>query len=580
MRADRDAAPPIPLKGALFALKWYQNKFGRQGFLLGLLALLLVAVVALQLFLFSLFREARFFGDMTTEGIYTMTDRMKKELSGVSEEVKVTFCVDPDRALGNEDLRPIYILAKELSNEMPNIKVETLDLRTDSHAADAYKVTAASEIAESDIIVSYGQKHRIASAESFYTVGETSERWSFKGEFQLASMILSVVRVHAPVAYFTVGHGERYYDTENASHADNAALLSFFYTLTDLGMSVKTLDLDAVDAVPEDCVLLLMNGPKSDYTGGTPAELSQTSPLDKIESYLWNGGSFLFLRDPATKESAMPVLSEYLSEWGIAYRDDTVKEPLSGGGEAKRQELSVTYATSDSSSVAYNIYQAIADLVTAPRTLIANVGSLYCPWEGTDERSFLDNVSRKASPLFFSSEKSSRYDENGALLEGGGGFSLGMIGVQATLKSDATYEYAYMLALGSTSFIEEGYYGSTAYANRDVTAAVLRTMTRTDSYAASDLGSADDLNSENYGGKIYESDDFVEMDTYYVVKDGKKLLTQTFNETMQKTGYVLNRTLHPIGEGERVLLTILFLLLPVIIIPAAGIYVMLRRRHL
>ncbi len=557
-------------------MKFLQNKFGRQGFLLGIFAILLCAVIALQLLLFSLFRDARFFGDMTTEGIYTMTDRMEKELMSVSEPVTVTFCVDPDRALADADLRPIYILAKQLSHEMQNIKVETLNLRADSHAADAFKVTAASEITEEDIIVSYGQKHRIASADTFYTVGENSERWSFKGEYQLAGMILSVVRVHAPVAYFTVGHGERYYDPENPTHADNASLESFYYTLLDLGMTVKTLNLDTAAAIPEDCVLLVMNGPTADYAAGDPASLGDTSAMDKIESYLWDGGSFFFLRDPATREADMPVLSEYLSEWGIAYRDDTVMEPQAGGGN--RKELSIVYAQSETSGVAYNIYQAIADLATAPRTLIASVGSLYCPWEGSNEKNLLDNVSRIASPLFFSSEKSSRYDKNGDLLEAGGGFSLGMLGVQATLKSDATYEYAYVMALGSTSFLLEDYYGSTAYANRDVTAAILRTMTRTDSYASSDLGSATDMNSENYGGKVYENPDFVELETYLYVKNGKKLFSQS--KVSAGSGYIYRRTLLPIGDGERVFVTILLFLLPALIIPACGIYVMTRRRHL
>ncbi len=554
-----------------------KNKARRRGVFGILTAVLLVGLTVLQLFLFSFLREGRFFADMTTEGIYTMTDLMRLELSEVTEPVTVSFCADPDRCLANDDLRPIYILAKELEAEKTNIRVETLNLRENSHAADAYKPIPGTEIKETDVIVSYGQKHRLAEAEKFYSRGEDGERWSFKGEYQLANMILSVVRIEAPVAYFTVGHGERYFDAEAPEHTDNASLLSFYDSLLDLGMSVKTVSLDEVAALPEDCVLLIMNGPDRDYVGdGSYGTLSSPSATEKLDRYLREGGSMLYLRDPEVKTDALPILHEFLAEWGIAYNDDTVKEDRTASGV--REELSVTYATSATGNIAYSFYQAIADLATAPRTLLSDSSSLYCPWVDTTEKTLLDNVSRASCPLFFSSETTARYNASGELLHDGGVYPLGMVGVEAVLRADATYRHSYVMALGSTSFITERYFGASAYGNRDVMTALLRTLTRTDSYASSDLGSSDDMNSANFGGKIYDSDDFVTGTVYVYKKNGRTVRTTT--QLSAANGYELQSTLHPISDGETVFLTLLTTVIPIGTVLIVGLCILLRRRHL
>lgn len=547
-----------------------------------ILAAVTLLLAVLNLFLLHRVREYNFFSDMTTEGIYTMTDAMKKEMADVDEEVTITFCNDPDRLLSDELLRPTYILAKDLAAEKPNITVETLNLSRDAHAADQYKITAASSITSSDVIVSYAGKIRIASSDAFFSTGEDGSYYAYKGEYQLATMILSVTSILDPVAYFTVGHGESYYDAENPENADNETLLAFYELLVDIGLRVETLDLDALGnsgEIPADCVLLIMNAPDRDYDDSDTASYAHRSAIEKIDRYLEKRGSMLYFRDPDVPVSQLPTLHGYLEEWGIVYGDDILRGTRTGDmTNIELERLSAVYATNDTSAVSHAFYAAVADLVAAPRTVITRSSSLACAWRDTDEKTFAEGISRHVSPFLLAPKGTKSYDREGNLAGESDSFALAMVGVTAYFSEEANYTYSYLTAFGTNSILDADLLGSNAYGNRDILAAALRVMTRTDAYASSNLGSPTDLDSENYGGKAYESDDIVDSTTYYFVKGDDKLLSSM--DIGNKTGYTLVRTMQPLSQTAAVFWTLLLMLLPIAVIPVAGIAMALRRKHL
>ncbi len=547
-----------------------------------ILALGILLLAVLNLFLLHRVREYNFFSDMTTEGIYTMTDAMKKEIADVDENVTITFCNDPDRLLADELLRPTYILAKDIAAEKPNIKVETLNLSLDAHAADRYKITAASAITSTDVIVSYDGKIRIASSDNFFSKGEDGEYYAYKGEYQLATMILSVTSLKEPVAYFTVGHGEAYFDTENPDHADNASLLAFYELLLEMGFGVKTLDLDALGdggVIPDDCVLLIMNAPDRDYDDSNTESFAYRSAIEKIDRYLEKRGNMLYFQNPDVPVSALPTLHGYLEEWGIGYGDDILRGTRTGDmSDVELERLSAVYATDDTSAVSHAFYAAVSDLVAAPRTVVTHSSSLYRTWRDTDEKTFAEGISRHVSPFLLAPKGTKSYDREGNLSKESDSFALAMVGVTAYFSDEGNYTYSYLTAFGSNSILDADYLGSNAYGNRDILAAALRVITRSDVYADSDLGSPTDLDSKNYGGKAYESDDIVESTTYYFVKGDDKLLSSMDIGT--KSGYTLVRIMQPLSQTAAVWWTVLLMLLPVVIIPAAGVAVRLRRKHL
>lgn len=559
-----------------------KNKTAYKAVTAALTVLVIVAVIALNLVLMGLQREKNFFVDLTTEQLYTMTEGMSKEIDKVKSDIQITFCDDVDRLLENDEMRPLYILAKNLEAEKENVRVKTLSLERDPNAVDAYKTAAVAEIESDYIIVECDKKFRLATAGSFWTLDEEgNEHHSFQGEYKLASMILSVTRVEAPVAYFTKGHGETYYDEKNPLHPDNAALSPFCEILMDIGMQVKSLDLSEEAAIPSDCALLIINGPTEDFTEGIDTDsLTAVSDIEKIDRYLSARGSVFFLHSndaEISMEEDLPIFSDYLVQWGIAYRNDFVKEESDG---RKGDTFSGVYATEDTAAVAHSLYSMISDLTAAPRTVISDTSSMYCPWTTGQSQNITDTVERHASPLLFAPETARSYERMGDTVVTDGQTPVAMVSQTAYFSSAGYYTHSYLLAAGTTDLIDGRFVGSNAYGNRDILRVALYFITRTDDHADSALGSPTDLNSENYRGTVMESDDMVESNTYiFRTPDGDRYLT-TEKSVSYNEAYQLIGTLVPITAGDTVGISILIFSVALLCVPLVGIYICVRRKYL
>ncbi len=552
----------------------HETKRRRHTLLLSLCSVFVVAaflaVSGLSLFLY---REGNGL-DLTAEGIYTLSPAMQKALAGVEEEVTITFFSDPDRLYASDDLRPVYVTAKQLSAVKKNITVETHDLEADPSAADPFKETPASVVSSDYVAVSYGKKFRTADADAFYSV-ENNARVGYVGEMRLATMILSVVRVSAPVAYFTVGHGERYYDENDQSHPDNEQLSALRGLLLDVGLSIATLDLDTESAVPEDCVLLIMNGPTSDYGDNAAATLGTQSATEKLDRYLHKNGSMLYFRDPDVPTSELPILSEFFDEWGITLTDGVVR---STAEEGDRGLLSATYADAESSPIAHSIYESIAGLTAPPRTVFTDATALSVKSRVGGEEMLAPYLSRTAVPFLFSGEDTRLYDENGDLLSDSGSYPLAVLALTAYTDGDYNTHNAYLAVFGTTGILSNTYLGENAYGNRDILTAAIRVLTRTDEYVSSDVGTTTNPNSPMYGGKVYMSDAAVTAITYhYIAEDGRSVFLTA--RPAEGSGYTYVGTLYPLSASGAVLWTVLLALFPLSALGAMTV-VLLRRRHL
>lgn len=562
--------------------KLLKNKTAYKAVTAAVTVFVIVAVIAINLILMGLQRENNFFVDLTTEQLYTMTDAMSEEMDKVTGNVVITFCDDVDRLLENDEMRPLYILAKNLEKEKDNIKVKTLSLERDPNAVDAYKTAAVAEIESDYVIVECDKKFRLATAGSFWTLDEEgNEHHSFQGEYKLASMILSVTRVEAPVAYFTKGHGETYYDEKNPLHPDNADLLPFCEILMDIGMQVKSLDLSSVSAIPDDCALLIINGPTRDFTEGVDLEsLYAVSDIEKIDRYLAARGSVFFLRAKDSEVSMsedLPLFSDYLVQWGIAYRDDFVKDESDG---RKSDTFSGVYATEETAAVAHSLYSMISDLSAAPRTVIADTSSMYCPWKTGENQFITDKVERHASPLLFAPESARSYERGTDRVLTDGSTPVAMVSQTAYFAEEGYYTYSYFIASGTTDLIDARFVGSNAYGNRDILRVALYFVTRTESHADSSLGSPTDLNSENYRGTVIESDGMVENNTYiFRTPDGDRYLT-TEKSVSYNEAYKLIGTLVPLSASDTVFISILVFSVALLCVPLVGIYICVRRKYL
>lgn len=482
----------------------------RQVLTFALLVLLTIAILAVSLLLPIAMHRNNLYVDLTPEGLYTVTDLLKEELSTLEEDVEIIFCADEDYLFGNDETRYPFVMCKKLAEDNEHISIRYINVVADPSSANPYKTTEAAEIAWSDVIVSAGGRFKVLSAPAFYSSSD-GEYVAYNGEYRIATAILSLTAYKdGPLALFTYGHGERYY--VKGDEGSDPSLSAFHEMLLDLGLRVGKIDITAVDAVPEDCVLLVMCGPTEDYDEGDIYEYSTVSSLEKIDRYLANHHSLMVFRDALAPE--MPALNEYLDEWGFSIGTEHVTSlksslTVTAPGEKEGNRLVAVYPDKDSAAIGHSLFSAIADMATPPETVLANAAPVTMTWR-ENLLTTANDTTRCVSAVFYAGADAQAHDASGYLSDDNkdGGLWLGAISSEAHLLPNGEHDYAYVFGAGSTALISNEYLADPALGNGDVMFSTLRTISRADVYASSALGGFD-MNSEvdgvkTYGGKMYE----------------------------------------------------------------------------
>ena len=532
-----------------------------------LLVLLLTAVLLVgNLLLPYAFRRAGVYIDITPEGLYTVSDAMKKEISELDADVEVLFLMDEDKLLNNELLRYVYIMCRKLSDESERITLRAVDLATDPTAADEFKTAQGTSIHATDVIVHSGSRYKVLSADSFFGVDSdtgSDEYISFNGEYRIATAILSVTTYpEGPYAYFATGHGERYY--VEGDEGSDPSLSAFAELLRDTGLRVGKLNLDEVDTIPEDCVLLLFVGTERDYSAGDIRDYNSPSVLKKLDAYLFENKSIMFFRDANAK--SLPNIEDYLYEWGIGFSETYVTAPEASladsvTGVKNGDRLIAEYPDADYDAPGYALIKDIASLGTPPKTVFAESMALKqtLPCDSVYTSTI---TSRSVCPIFYAPADADAKFENGiiAFPPQGTNHILALVGMEATLEA-GEYRYSYVFAAGSTKLVSNEYLADSAFGNGDVMASVLRSISRTDVYASGDVGGFD-LNSDMYGGKWF--------DETQLSSEGKNTV---YHSQTSWDRYAQLTT------GRFVAVAIMIFVTPVVIVPLIGTVVLRKRKN-
>ncbi len=551
----------------------FVGKLGRRR----LLALALpIAFVGLLLFHFwftNFSEKKQLYVDLTSEGLYTLTEKMVKEceyFKDLEREIKITFCADPDVIRSNSRARTVYYMCLALENIYPKLSVETVNLKTNPTAVNAYKTTSLSEITANDVIVSYGDAFRIAPMDAFWTTNSEDAVFSYDGEYKMATLFHSLTSKNHPVAYFVTNHGELYYDAGNKEHPGNAETLSLYRLLTARGLVVKSLNLAEVDEVPDDCALLIINNPREDYgydpeKGDSYAYKSETEKLDRY--LVREQGSIMVATDyRLVAQGKLDNLKEFLYEWGFELGDKVVSDAgsyLANAQDPNDYTNVVGQYVTEENTYAYAIYGAYADLTSSPRMIFSNAGEIRCAYDlgtGTPEPGS-DNVSRYYAPFFSTTDQGKLLDENGNVASQTGVRDICAIALRYGVDpTTLAHSYSYIFCVNSAEFFSEKAIGNASFANYDITSALVENIAREDVYASMDLGGSS-LNSSSYGGKPLQSADIATKTTTIYESDGKTVV----------------KTNQPITAGAQVVIILIASLVP-LAVTAFGVMIHLRRR--
>ena len=541
---------------------------------------LIVALLAVNYLLTHVGLHKSVYVDMTPEGLYTLSSAMAEECAFVDKldetdgdkKIKITFCADPDTLTDSTMTRVTYFMAIKLANRFKNIEVETVNVNLDPSAVSMYKATSLSTIQYSDIIVSYGDRYRISSADSFWTVDSDGSYFSYNGEYKMASILMSVTAVNQPAAYFLTDHGETYYDVNDPESEKSLKTAYLYDLLTERGLEVKTLDLSKADSIPEDCVLLVINNPTEDFTVDKDKldRFDYISDTEKLDRYLVNGhGSIMVAKDYAV---TLPVFETFLREWGFEFSTTQVKDETASlsNPEAPYTDIIGVYDT-DENSYGSAIYGDFSGMSSAPQVIYSNTGYIKCAFgeSNTMNETGTFNISKNYAPFMSTSDKAKAYAKNPlnglyvdlAVEEG----VKNLAAVSTRLELDtytSEYKYSYLFCAASGEFFYNKLLGNASYANFDIVSALVNNMSRSDEYASIELGSTS-LNSSSFGGKQLVSTVLSDTDTNVYSPDAKEIV----------------RVNKGISKGEIGVFTTVVAIIPVAI-AIVGIVICTKRRFL
>lgn len=514
--------------------------------------------------------------DLTPEELYTLSDGMVETCGKLKGNVTVTFCADPDMLLGNYQLRYVYIMAMQLANKFDHIKVETHNIVQNPTAVNRFKTTSATTILPSHVIVSCENRYRILDSSAFWTLGEdsvdTTDYYSFNGEYKMATAFLSITSVVEPVVCFTYGHGEHIYvdeeDTANShllslSDPDRSA---FYSMMRGVGMRVQYINLDAEGAtIPEECVLVVMDGPTTDYSYGNPNSINDTSSLRILQDFMTKKqGSLMLFKDPTV---SLENLENFAEDWGISYengsyvRDD--RDHVIADAANKNQTLIATLISSED-SVPNSIYSDVVALAASPRMVVKDSGSVSRSWVNEFVGATgSENVNAYYFDFFTSSSGAYLYTPDG-LLNSQDPATYALAALTFRMRTDTTSGdtyFSYFFGGATTALTSNAYLENRAYCNYDVLFAMTRYISRVDEYASMELGGTS-LNSSKMGGKVLVTD----------------TLSATGNVKHDENGYEVGY--YPIlTTKESGWWTVLLVLTPVLATVITGTIILVKRKN-
>ena len=407
----------------------FKQSFTNRRFKLGAYHTLITVIVLIVVIVINLMvTKMDIMIDLSSDAKYTLTDDTKNMVKEIGDKVTIYYMVQE----GNEiDL--IKKVVDQYGKLEGNVSVVTKDPVVYPSFAGQY---TEDSVADNDVIVvnetngkaKHVSKDDMAPASMDYQTYQTTYE-TLDAEGQITSAIQAVTSTETQKLYFTSGHGEQ-------DLAD-----SFKELLSKTNITVEEQRTDNLEAVPEDCDFLLINGPTYD--------LSDTE-YQIVKTYLENGGKAIFFLNSEAKDSNLVNYYKLLSDYGLKVENGFVVESQ----ENCVQSLTVVNPQVKTHDITADVSDAKPALlpINKPLSVLSEVRSTL-----------------KVEPLFSSSEDSfARVDTD----------------LQATTKTDSdiagpftlaaaitdTYrdKTAKLLVFGSFEAANGSFLSSEQYGNRSV----------------------------------------------------------------------------------------------------------------
>ncbi len=426
-------------------------------------ALVIAAVIALNLIFSAFASKFNWTVDLTDNQLYKLSDDAKAELDTMdkSKTVEVIFCASLSTMESNSNMKNILELVKDMCANYSAITYKYVDPLENPRFFNKY-TEEGYQISTKHIIVECKEtgEYRVFKSDSMFIYDSDGKtQWGFNGEQKLISAMLQVTAAEKmPLVYFTNTHGE----------VIDSQLLSVFVDAGFSADNIKTIDLTKEDFDKDGRILVIAN-PLYDFQGISDDTAGIKSEIEKIDEFLDNFGSLIVFSDPDTQE--LPELAELLEEWGIKFGSGVVKDPDSSL-DAAHYAISAQYSTdTDENGELYSggaLVKTMAGLSSPPKTIVKYTRPIELLWQHNDLRF--------ASTVLYSSDNAELYVDGEKSATGK--FPLMTISYQHR-DVENTDRYSYVIAIGSKYFASSSYLGRGAYGNSDILTTAIGKMSQT-----------------------------------------------------------------------------------------------------
>ncbi|OUP29730.1 Gldg family protein [Faecalibacterium sp. An192] len=239
--------------------------------------------------------------DLSEGGLYTLSDTSVQVAEGLTQDVTIYYLCET----GSEDAI-ITRLLDQYAASSSHIHWEQKDPALYPTFASQY---GAEQVSGGSLILDAGTGSDVLDAVDFY-VYDYSDYYNysvrFDGEQQITSSLYRLTSGEVSQAYYTTNHGER----------------PLSDTLVDAleAQNIQPQELNLLSStIPEDCDLLIINCPASDFTGPEGA----VDEIGMLEEYLAAGGKVLLTTDAYY---STPNLDAVMAEFGLSRVDGLIVE--------------------------------------------------------------------------------------------------------------------------------------------------------------------------------------------------------------------------------------------------------------
>lgn len=279
------------------------KKIGLGIFNAGFSAAAVAAVVILNLVADTLPDTVTNF-DLTNEKLYSVTDETKNILSALDKEVDLYVLANESSQ--DEQFASTLKMYGELSDKIQLTYVDP------AVSPNFYQKYTQDQIQANSVIAVCGERSKVVNYSDVYETQidyqtYSSQTTGYDGEGQLTSAIQYVTNDEMKTVYEITGHGE------------SPVSGSFKEAIEKMNLTLTSVNLLELEALPKDCEAVIIQGPESDFS---------KDDAKKITDYLAGGGKALISAQYTAK--SMDNFKSILEAYGLELEEGMIAETNQG----------------------------------------------------------------------------------------------------------------------------------------------------------------------------------------------------------------------------------------------------------